>query len=173
MINLEDRVILKKPDINDIEALFIIKNDIESNSKLGGFNTGYSKKDIHEWIQFHNSSNKEVLYIIQRIDNDKLIGHVGLYNIDFRIRKAEFAILIADKESRGKGFGKLCTEFMLDYAFNQLNLNRIELSLLADNEEAMSLYLKNGFVQEGLQKQAQFKNGHYIDVVLMAKFRSK
>lgn len=171
MINLESKLILRKPDIDDIEALFVIKNDIETNSKLGGFNTGYSKKDIQEWIQFHNSSKNEVIYVIQRIDNKMLIGHVGLYNIDFRIRKAEFAILIADKESRGKGFGRLCTEYLLEYGFNQLNLNRIELAVLASNKEAIDLYLKNGFIHEGLQKQAQFKNGIYQDIVLMARLK--
>lgn len=94
-----------------------------------------------------------------------------MYNIDYRIRKAEYAIMIADKSARGKGYGEMCTDFMLDFGFNQLNLNRIELSLLSTNVVAHKLYMKKGFVQEGLLKQAQFKNGNYIDVILMAKFK--
>ena len=170
MKTINDLLILRKPDNDDVEALYLLKNDQETNDLLGGFSKGYSKEGIKEWISFHNHTNDECLYLIQEIASGKLIGHVGLYNIDYRIRKAEFAISIADKSSRGKGYGSMCTDFMLDFGFNQLNLNRIELSLLSTNTVAYKLYLKKGFVQEGLLKQAQYKNGSYIDVILMAMF---
>lgn len=171
MITLNDTILLRKPDLNDLEELYLLKNDVESNNLLGGFNTGYSKENISDWIHFHNKASNEILFLIQDIKDSKLIGHVGLYNIDHRIRKAEFAILIANKNYRGKGYGDLCTKYMVTYGFNQLNLNRIELSLLSDNSKALTLYQNNGFEHEGIQKQAQYKNGEYLDVVLMAKFR--
>ena len=171
MITLNKILLLKKPEMSDLEELYILKNDEDSNALLGGFNTGYSKDSIKKWILFHNEKTDEVLYIIQDIASGKLIGQVGFYNIDYRIGKAEFAILIADNFFRGKGFGDLCIKYMLTFGFNQLNLNRIELSLLSNNIKAMHLYNKNGFEQEGIQKQAQYKNGCYIDVILMAKFK--
>lgn len=171
MKTINDLLILRKPDNDDLEALYLLKNNQETNELIGGFTTGYSKEEIKEWIIEHNRSTNECLFLIQEIADGKLIGHVGLYNIDNRIRKAEFAISIADKSSRGKGYGEMCTDFMLDFGFNQLNLNRIELSLLSTNTVAYNLYLKKGFVQEGLLKQAQYKNGNYIDVILMAKFK--
>lgn len=172
MVTLNDVLLLRKPDMNDLEELYLLKNDIESSAYLGGFSTGYSRESIKEWIQFHNKANNEVIYVIQNIANGKLIGHVGLYNIDHRIRKAEFAILIADKNSRGKGYGSLCTEYMIKYGYEQLNLNRIELSLLSTNEKALAIYTKNGFIKEGVLKQSQYKNGRYYDVILMAKFKN-
>jgi|SRR5659263_390505 len=173
MKTLNNKILLRKPDLNDQEELFVLKNDEESNSLLGGFTAGYNKESIKEWIIFHNNKSSEVLYVIQDIESGKLIGHVGLYNIDHRVRKAEFAILIADKNYRGKGYGDLCTKYMVSYGFNQLNLNRIELSLLSGNTKALTLYQKNGFEHEGIQKQAQYKNGCYHDVILMAKLREK
>lgn len=172
MIKLNDTLLLRKPDQNDLEELYLLKNDVESNDLLGGFNTGYSKENISDWIHFHNKASNEVLFLIQDIKDGKLIGHVGLYNIDYRIRKAEFAILIANKNYKGKGIGNICTNYMLSYGFNQLNLNRIEISILSNNIISIALCKKNGFEQEGIQKQAQYKNGEYIDVVLMAKFRA-
>lgn len=167
---INDLIILRKPEQDDAEVLYELKNNQETNDLLGGFTTGYSKEGIKDWISFHNKASNECLYLIQEKSSGRLIGHVGLYNIDHRIRKAEFAIMIADKSARNKGYGGLCTDFMLEFGFNQLNLNRIELSLLANNLTAYNLYIKKGFVEEGLLKQAQFKNGNYIDIILMAKF---
>lgn len=48
--------------------------------------------------------------------------------------------------------------------------SKITLSLLSTNKTALSLYIKNGFVQEGLLKREQYKDGKYQDVILMAKF---
>lgn len=168
---INDLLVLRKPEQDDAEILYKLKNDQETNDMLGGFTTGYDKEGIKNWISFHNNATDECLYLIQEKLSGKVVGHVGLYNIDHRVRKAEYAIMIADKNSRGKGYGSICTDFMLDFGFNQLNLNRIELSLLSTNTLAYHLYQKKGFVEEGLLKQAQFKNGSYIDVILMAKFK--
>jgi RimJ/RimL family protein N-acetyltransferase len=174
MKHINDFLSLRKPNMEDIDDLFILKNDEETNLLLGGFSNGYSKEDIANWIGFHNNAKDECLYVIvKKEDNiEVIIGHVGFYNIDFRISKAEFAISISNKNYRGKGFGKICTEFMINFAFENLNLNKIELSLLSVNKVAYDFYLKQGFVQEGLLKYSQFKNGFYHDVVLMAKFRN-
>lgn len=170
MIVLDNKIRLRKADMKDIDALYEIKNDIKSASLLGGFSNGYSRKDIENWINYHNNKQDEVIFLIETLKNEKVIGHVGLYNIDFRVRKAEFAILIAGDENQGKGYGTLCTEFMIQYAFSELNTRKITLSLLSDNVRALNLYKKLGFVQEGLLKEEQYKNGRYHNVILMALF---
>lgn len=76
--------------------------------------------------------------------------------------------MIGDRESRGRGIGKAVTRLVVDYGFRMLNLNRVELSCLATNERARRLYAGLGFVVEGTLRQAQFKDGHYIDVVQMS-----
>jgi len=170
MIVLDNKICLRKPDLKDIDALYEIKNDKKAATLLGGFSNGYSKMDIENWIILHNSKKEEVLYLIETVGDSKVIGHVGLYDIDFRVRKAEFAILIAGETHQGKGYGSLYTKFMIDYAFNELNIRKITLSLLSDNLHALSLYKKYGFIREGLLKDEQFKNGNYHDVILMALF---
>jgi len=172
MIELNNRICLRKADFKDIDALHKIKNNKKAATLLGGFSNGYSKIDIENWIISHNNNKNEVVYLIETLVEGNVIGHVGLYNIDFRVRKAEFAILIADDENQGKGYGSLCTKFMIDYAFNELNIRKLTLSLLIENYRALTLYKKYGFVQEGLLKDDQFKNGKYHDVILMALFNS-
>ena len=172
MIVLDNKICLRKADLNDVDALYEIKNDRNAASLLGGFSNGYSKIDIENWIISHNNNINEVLYLIQTLGDSKVIGHVGLYNIDFRVRKAEFAILIAGEDNQGKGYGSLCTKFMIDYAFDELNIRKINLSLLSENKRAVSMYNKIGFLQEGILRNDQYKNGKYHDVILMALARS-
>ena len=161
-------VLLRKPEPHDAPALYQFKNDADVVAALGGFSTGYALADIERWIEFHRTKDDEVLWTIAARSDDKCIGHAGLYNIDYRIRKAEFAILIGDSAWRGKGLGKSVSEAVIRFGFDELNLRRIELTLIAGNQAALSLYQSLGFEQEGVMRDAQFRGGKYCDVLMMA-----
>jgi RimJ/RimL family protein N-acetyltransferase len=162
-----DNIYLRNIETEDLQNLHMQKNDPEVTASLGGFSTGYSFADLKDWFEYHRKKKDELLLSIVDKNSESCIGHVGLYNIDYRIRSAEFAIMIGDKEFWGKGIGRICTKFLIDYGFNELNLNRIYLSLLSSNERALNLYTSLGFKHEGTQRSAQFKNGSYQDVILM------
>lgn len=169
-IKISDKLSLRYPELNDTKQLLTLKNNARATLLLGGHTITYTEDLILEWIKLHLSTANENLFVIHDIESDKLIGHVGLYNIDLNAKKAEFGILIADDDSHGKGFGSMCLEYMLNYGFNILKLNKISLSYLNENKVAERLYLKYGFNQEGVLVQEQFKNNQYYDVILMAKF---
>ena len=168
MIN-GDEFVLRRLEPKDIEQLYLYRNDSAIVASLGGFSAGYSVRDLEDWLQRHRSSATELLLCIAEPDTDICLGHVGLYNIDHRVRKAELAILVGDKQKHGRGLGKRVCQAVIDYARRQLNLRRIELSLLGSNDIASRLYASLGFVQEGVQTEAEFRDGQYVDVVLMAK----
>lgn len=157
---------------HDVDALHVFKNDQDLASMLTGFTRGYSRADLVAWIEFHRLSKDEVLWAITTRE-DRCIGHVGLYKIDHRVGQAEFAILLGDRSAWGKGLGTKCTRFAVEYAFDHLNLRRIYLEVLASNARAQHLYEKLGFVTEGRRRQAQLKNGVYVDVVEMAVLRDE
>jgi RimJ/RimL family protein N-acetyltransferase len=60
------------------------------------------------------------------------------------------------------------TRAVVSYGFAELNLHRIELDVLATNARAIHLYERLGFRREGTLRDAQFRGGVYIDLVLMA-----
>lgn len=164
---------LRMPEPGDIEALYEQKNDWEISAGLGGFSTGYAKADLAQWVESHRVRRDEVLWVIAHEDTDMAVGHVGLYQIDHRVGKAEFAILIGDRRAWGKGLGRAATAFVVRYGFEDLNLRRISLDVLESNVRAQRLYRSVGFQEEGRQRQAQYKNGRYLDVVLMAILRDE
>jgi RimJ/RimL family protein N-acetyltransferase len=164
---------LRKPEPRDAPALYSIKNDQQISSMLGGFNTGYSIADIERWIEIHNGRTDEVLWIIADRTDDRCLGHVGLYKIDYRAGNAEFAILLGDRELWGKGIGKAVTREVLDFAFKQLHLHRVYLTVLERNARAVKLYESLGFEREGCLRDAQFKDGAYLDLICFAIIEDK
>ncbi len=165
--------LLRRPESADLEALYAQKNDPEIAALLGGFTLGYAMADLRDWLDDHRKRSDEVIWAIVRRTDEHCVGHVGLYQIDYRIRDAEFAIMLGEKSVWGQGLGRTCTRFALDFGFRELNLNRIHLSVLATNERAIHLYHTLGFRDEGQLRAAQFKGGLYIDVVLMGLLQSE
>ena len=127
---------LRKPEPTDLEALYQQKNNPEVATRLVGFRDGYSRSDIAHWIELHSGSENEALYIITD-PNDRCLGHVGLYQIDHRVRSAEFGIDESDTNLWGTGIGRACTTWALGYGFNDLALHRISLDVLETNKRAL------------------------------------
>jgi len=75
------------------------------------------------------------------------------------------------RDYQGMGVGTKLMEAVMDIADNWLMLTRVELSVYTDNDRAISLYKKFGFVTEGIAKKAAIRNGQYVDEYYMARVR--
>ena len=71
---------------------------------------------------------------------------------------------------RGKGIGGQLLSKTVEHAWAS-GLKRLELEVFADNEPAIRLYKKHGYIQEGLKRYARFIDGQYQDIVVMAQYR--
>ncbi|MFX0038400.1 MAG: GNAT family N-acetyltransferase [Promethearchaeota archaeon] len=123
-----------------------------------------------EWIE--NLKNREdnihfSILIPQEDASDILIGNCGLHKIDWKNRVAEAGIAIGEKEYQNKGYGTEAMELLVDYGFNTVNLNRIELFTYVFNERALKLYKKIGFIEEGRKRQFFWSKGQYHDSIMM------
>ena len=102
----------------------------------------------------------------------RVVGCAGLH-IPMMPRQRHTAALgiMVHAEHQGKGIGKALMKALLDLADNWLLLKRVELTVYTDNERAVSLYKKMGFVVEGTKKYAAVKDGVHSDEYLMARYR--
>lgn len=98
----------------------------------------------------------------------RMIGGCGFFNLDRRNRCSEFGIMIGDKHSWNQGYGTEAVRMLVQHGFNTLNLNRIYLRVLDNNSRAIRTYEKVGFKHEGRQRQADYKDGRYIDLLVMS-----
>ena len=131
-----------------------------------------------EWFDNLKKRENDVFFSIliheqNHEQTEKIIGNCAIHNIDCKNRVAECGITIGEKEYQGKGYGTEAMEMLVEYGFNTLNLNRIELSTYDFNIRAFKSYHKIGFIEEGRKRQAMFINGKYHDIIIMAILREE
>jgi RimJ/RimL family protein N-acetyltransferase len=131
-----------------------------------------SKLDQEGWYQDVVQNPSKIVFAIKTKDGEEHVGNTGFYHIDWIHRRAEFWILIGERSFWSKGIGAEVVSLMQDYAFKNLNLNKVYLNVGEDNKEAIDLYTKSGFVQEGILKEHYFIEGKYLDIITMAVLRS-
>ncbi|NLF51945.1 MAG: GNAT family N-acetyltransferase [Leptolinea sp.] len=102
-----------------------------------------------------------------------LIGTTRFHTIDWKNRSVEFGVCIGEKEHWNKGYARDAVRLLLRHAFNNLNLNRVFLYVFETNERARKMYTATGFVEEGRLRQDIYKNGRYLDVLVMSVLRNE
>ncbi len=115
----------------------------------------------------------EHLYSLVASVDDEVVGTAGL-NLITRPRRrhvAELAIVVHD-DWQGRGVGTALMTALMDLADNWLNVERIELTVFADNKAAVALYKRFGFEVEGTFRRYAFRDGAYVDALAMARLRS-
>lgn len=107
------------------------------------------------------------------VADGRAVGTIGLSDIDRGHGRAQYGIVIGEAEARGRGIARRASELILDHAFGDLGLNRVHLSVYADNAPALRLYRRLGFVEEGLLRQHAVRDGAARDVVVMGILRKE
>ncbi len=102
-----------------------------------------------------------------------LVGTCAFDHIDWRVHSSEFGILIGEKSYWNRGIGTEAVQLLVRHGFETLNLNRIFLHVFTSNPRAIRAYEKAGFKLEVRERQAEFKHGRYIDVLLMSQLREE
>lgn len=103
----------------------------------------------------------------------KLVGTCAFDHINWRVHTAEFGILIGEKSHWNQGYGTDAVRLLVQHGFDTLNLNRIFLHVFDTNPRAIRAYEKAGFTLEVRERQAEYRNGQYIDVLLMSILKSE
>ena len=151
--------------LEDAEQFTEWMNDFSTTDYLGRSNQLMTLEKEKEFLEKHIGD--EATMNIVTLDEDKLIGTIGLENIDHLNRRAVLGIFIGDTEEREKGYGTEAINLILDYGFNYLNLNNIKLDVMEFNERAIACYKKCGFKEIGRRRKCEFIDGKYYDKVSM------
>ena len=104
--------------------------------------------------------------------DNKLIGKVKLSNIVHGIFKNGILGYSIDQQQQGKGFMKETVNMVVNYAFNELGLHRIEASALVDNERSKNVLSGCGFEELGRNKNYLFINGKWHDHITFYKVKA-
>ena len=99
------------------------------------------------------------------------MGGLELFAKSPRRRHVAYVGIAVHDNWQSKGVGSALMEALIDVADNWFNLSRLELDVFVDNEPALRLYKKLGFVIEGTQKKHSFRDGEFVDSYRMARVR--
>jgi RimJ/RimL family protein N-acetyltransferase len=163
-------------EISESDLLLINqwRNDKELIDLLGNNFLFIAEEVDHAWYEnyLRNRANNVRLMIVES-EKSLPIGTVQLTNIHLINRSAEFSVMIGNKDYWSKGAGFFSTASILKHGFENLNLNRIYLTVLEYNERAIKVYERAGFIREGLLREAIFKNGKFRNLVQMSVLKSE
>ncbi len=156
----------------DMGALYLWFNDVEA-AKLDFPYVPVDGIAFKAWVEKQARNDGEYLFAIRKLQELPLIGYGLIRNVHPIHRSAEIGIRIGRETDRGKGYGASALRLLTDYVFDTLNLNRLSLSVRADNPRAIASYERAGFVQEGVLRQANYLNGALVDMTIMAILKSE
>jgi RimJ/RimL family protein N-acetyltransferase len=98
----------------------------------------------------------------------RYIGFAIIDAIEDANRRGRYRIGIENPECWGRGYGTEVTRLMLRYAFETLDLHRVDLRVAAYNTRAIRCYEKSGFRLEGVERDSFYVDGQWRDDLLMA-----
>ena len=162
------RVLLRAHERNDLPRLLDFDNDLELYA-LSGYHAWEPRSLASKEAEFDKrieQQGKDVQFVIEV--EGVVIGTCGLTHFSNDHRHCMLGISIGDKDYWGKGLGEDAMTVLLDYAFDHLNMHRVHLGVFSTNPRAQGLYRKLGFVDEGVDREAVFKDGRYIDNIRMS-----
>ncbi len=122
----------------------------------------FAKNFINGTMQ-RNAEESEHAFVI--ILDNKVIGRVGLYKIDLQNKIGEIGYWIAE-DQQGKGIVTQSCKRIIDFAFTELQLNRIEIKCGTGNTKSQAIPERLHFTKEGILRQAEQLYDQFIDLNL-------
>lgn len=107
-------------------------------------------------------------FSIRKLDDNRLLGDINLDVInEWGSRDAFVGLGIGDRNDWGKGFGADAMKIILRFAFTELNLRRVTLTVFEYNPRAIRSYEKVGFHHEGRLRGVLLRDGKRWDMLYM------
>ena len=151
----------------DIDFIYRCKNDEKLNELIVGQYHPFTYEESVKWV--HGCIGEHETYKFWAIttnDNEKrIVGWVSLSEIDKANRSACFHGLVIGDEEYHDGFAWIESYlFVYEYAFERLRLNRVYGTRLMEHKQTRAMGLVMFSKQEGILRQAAYKNGQYHDL---------
>jgi len=160
-------VYLRALQAGDLEQVNKWHNDRSLYATLLSPFRHVSKAGTEEWLANKQKLFSEINLAICCTDNSQHIGNIYVRDIDLTARHGELHILIGESDQRNKGYGQSAVRQLIAHAFRDLGLHRLYLYVIEGNDAATRAYEKCGFLTEGVLRAHTFKDGRFLNVIVM------
>lgn len=116
-----------------------------------------------------------IMFSIRRLGDDELLGACGLVYINWVYKHADLSLYIGWNDSYidREGYAEETTRLMLDYAFNEMGLNKVWTEIYLFDKKKKKLYDGFGFHIDGVLRQNYFYEGRYWDSYILSILASE
>jgi [ribosomal protein S5]-alanine N-acetyltransferase len=159
------RLYLRPPELEDAARLCGWLNDPAVRRHLGR-DAPMSRVGEEQFLRDLPQKKDERILLMVLREQDRAIGSIGLHPVQ-NARTRVLGIVIGEHDCWSQGYGREAIGLLLDHAFGDLDLHRVQLDVHADNARAIACYEKLGFVREGALREAYFREGRFGDLLVM------
>jgi [ribosomal protein S5]-alanine N-acetyltransferase len=146
-------------------------NDNEITQYLETRWSVHTEATIRAFVQEICDSSNDYLFGMFLKNTDQHIGNIKIGNINQRHRYGDVGLIIGDKASWGKGIAAEAIKLITQYAFEDLNLNKLTAGMYEQNLGSYKAFLKAGYREVGRYQKHFFCQGRYVDAFLVEKCR--
>jgi ribosomal-protein-serine acetyltransferase len=154
------------------ELTAVVRENLEQLGRwLPWATDDYSIESAQAFIKQNlwNFADKGSFGMSLRLD-DKLVGALGFQNLDQNNKSAHIGYWLA-KDAQGKGLMTRSTRALIDFLFNEMKLNRVQINCNVENTKSRAVPERLGFELEGIHRQVEFFDNHYGDWAIYAMLR--
>jgi RimJ/RimL family protein N-acetyltransferase len=164
---------LRAREPEDLERNLRWMNDREVRQFLLETRYPVSRAEEEKWMEANQGSSFQNVRLAIETKDGQHIGNIDLGPASPEHRRASLGVMIGEKECWGRGYGTDAIRTLLRFAFLEMNLNRVWLTVDENNARALACYRKCGFREEGRLRQDRFKHGRYWDAIVMGILRAE
>jgi ribosomal-protein-serine acetyltransferase len=174
-IIIDNSILMRSYEVDDAQELFNAVN--------------HSRQHLHPWLDWVDKTTKpeHSLHFIQQslhqlhtqealalgiFNNHKIIGGVGLHHWEQPMKKAQIGYWVS-KDFEGKGVITQCLIRFVDFLFEKIGLNKIEIHFIPANARSAKVAERLGCKIEGVIRQSYMRNGKPEDIVITGLLKSE
>ena len=128
---------------------------------------GQVKKKYEDLEKEADKSHTMFNFAIRTKADDRFIGFVRLFRIEWTHGGGALQLAIGDRDDRGKGYGTEALRLIMRYAFDELNLHRLSAETFEYNAGALRFLERAGFRVEVRRRQAIQRENRRWDVLML------
>jgi len=168
MVTLKgEHIYLRALEPEDLDFVYFIEND-ERIWEMSTTQTPYSRFLIKQYLENAHQDiyDAKQLRLMICANDGTMLGLIDLFDFNPTHHRAGVGVLIAEEESRGKGYGKEALSLVINYSKTHLRLHQLYANITSDNLASINLFEKQGFKKIGIKKDWNLVSNTYKDELL-------
>jgi len=173
ILRVNDRILLKEIGLDDIEVIF---STIDTDRKFleewlpfveHTLDISYTRRFV---VAYLNSDRIDVTFAIYYKNN--FAGIIGLKDTDFDNKKTEIGYWLSESFQH-KGIMTLSGNAVINYIFDEMHLNRIQLKAATGNVKSQAVAKRLGFLQEGIERESELHTRGFVDLIVYGLLKAE